>query len=144
MTQITAVDLVQEAVNARDHAHAPYSAFAVGAALVTDTGAVFRGCNVENASFGLTECAERVAVFTAVTAGHRHFSALAVVTTNGAPPCGACLQVLVEFCDLDMPLYLATTESPSTYATSSLKELLPHPFGANELDHDASKRLGTR
>lgn len=91
--------LMAEAVAARKGSHSPYSRFAVGAALLTASGKVFRGANVENASFGLTCCAERTAVFAAVNAGEREFVALAVTAREGqgAPPCGACRQVMAEF-----------------------------------------------
>ena len=92
-------DLVVEAWRAREAAYAPYSNFAVGAALLTEDGRVFRGCNVENLSYGLTNCAERVAIGSAVVAGAREFVAVAVVADTEVPisPCGACRQVLAEF-----------------------------------------------
>jgi cytidine deaminase len=91
--------LMREAVQARTRSHSPYSRFAVGAALLGASGRVYRGCNVENASFGLTCCAERTAVFHAVSEGERKFLAIAVTARagHGAPPCGACRQVLAEF-----------------------------------------------
>jgi cytidine deaminase len=90
---------MEEAERARQQAYAPYSEFSVGAALVGASGRVYHGCNVENASFGLTTCAERTAVFAAVNAGERAFTAIAVTARSGAgaPPCGACRQVLHEF-----------------------------------------------
>jgi len=98
--------LMDEARRARRHSYSPYSRFPVGAALLTASGRVFHGCNVENASFGLTTCAERTALFTAVTAGERDFVAIAVTARDGrgAPPCGACRQVLHEFAP-DMWVY---------------------------------------
>ena len=91
--------LVQAARAARAHAYAPYSGYAVGAAVLTDDGRVFAGCNVENASYGLSVCAERVAVFCAIAAGTRRLVAAAVCTPDGGTPCGACRQVLLEFAD---------------------------------------------
>jgi cytidine deaminase len=97
--KMTPLRLMAEAQRARHKAYAPYSRFAVGAALLTASGRVFHGCNVENASFGLTTCAERTAVFTAVSEGEREFVAIAVTARegHGAPPCGSCRQVLHEF-----------------------------------------------
>ena len=89
--------LVEVAVQARRWAYAPYSNYAVGAALLTDSGKVYDGVNVENAAYPTTMCAERVAVFKAVSEGERSFSAIAVVTSNGGTPCGSCRQVLAEF-----------------------------------------------
>src|ERR1700741_3390871 len=89
--------LVEAAIAARSRAHAPYSNFQVGAAVATASGEIFGGCNVENASYGLTICAERAAVCAAVAAGHKEIVAVAVVTLGAASPCGACRQVLSEF-----------------------------------------------
>jgi len=89
--------LIAKAMEAREKAHAPYSNFAVGAALLAKSGRVYTGCNVENASYGLSICAERAAVFKAVSEGEREFEAIAVVTEKGVTPCGACRQVLIEF-----------------------------------------------
>lgn len=92
--------LITAALKARDHAHAPFSRFRVGAALRAKSGRVFTGCNIENATFGLTLCAERLAVFKAISEGEREFDAVAVVadTDRLTPPCGACRQILWEFC----------------------------------------------
>lgn len=116
--------LISEARAAREQAYAPYSRFAVGAALRTKTGRVFKGCNVENLSFGLTICAERNAVFAAVAAGEREFEAIAIVADSKEPvtPCGACRQVLAEF-SLDLLVCSANLEG-ATYE-SSIRELLP-------------------
>ena len=116
--------LIEAARQAREHAYAPYSRFAVGAALRTKSGQVFTGCNVENLSFGLTICAERVAVGAAVAAGEREFEALAVVADSREPvtPCGACRQVLAEF-SLTLPVCSANLEG--AVFESSIAELLP-------------------
>ena len=116
--------LIEAARRAREQAYAPYSRFAVGAALRTKSGRVFTGCNVENLSFGLTICAERVAVGAAVAAGEREFEALAVVADSREPvtPCGACRQVLAEF-SLTLPVCSANLEG-AVYE-SSIAELLP-------------------
>ena len=111
-------------------AHAPYSKFRVGAALITPTGEVFTGCNVENASYGLTICAERNAVFAAVAAGFKEFSAIAVV--SGKPPlpapCGACRQVLAEFCGPELPVYAAVAGKLNKVKSFTLGGLLPETF----------------
>lgn len=117
--------LLLEASSARQRAYAPYSRFLVGAALRGASGRVYTGANVENASSGLTVCAERVAVWKAVSEGERHFQALALVTETGATPCGACRQVLSEF-ESDLPILVADTEGHAWL--TSLKELLPDAF----------------
>ncbi len=116
--------LIAEAWRAREHAYAPYSCFAVGAALRTKNGRVFTGCNVENLSFGLTICAERVAVGAAVAAGEREFEAIAVVADSKAPvtPCGACRQVLAEF---SAELAVCSANLEGALFESSIAELLP-------------------
>ncbi len=120
------------AVAARERAYAPYSHFAVGAAVVTSTGRVFTGCNVENASYGLTVCAERAAVFAAATAGERQLVAVAIVTDAPRPtmPCGACRQVLHEL-GPDMEVISCTLAGGLQRAR--LSELLPDAFGPSDL-----------
>jgi cytidine deaminase len=118
-------ELISQAQLARQRAYAPYSGFMVGAALLTGSGKLYTGCNIENASYGLTVCAERVAVFQAVSDGERKFASLAVVTANGGTPCGACRQVLAEF-NYSMPVYIA--DESGNYETYTVKELLPQPF----------------
>ncbi len=119
-------DLIAEAAAARARAYCPYSRYAVGAAIETDGGGVFAGCNVENASYGLTICAERAAAFAAVCAGRRAWRALAVVTEDGSPPCGACRQVLAEFAGGDLAIYAARPDG--SYRRWTLAELFPQPF----------------
>ncbi len=121
-------DLIRQASEARGQAYAPYSEFAVGAALLGESGRVYPGCNIENVSFGLTVCAERVALFKAVSEGERRFRAVAVVTATGVTPCGACRQVLSEFApDLEV---LVAREGASDYQVHYLPDLLPHSFDA--------------
>lgn len=116
------------AVQARDFAYAPYSGFQVGAALIAEDGSVYAGCNVENASYGATICAERGAVMAAHAEGKRRFQGIVVVTSANPPsvPCALCLQVLSEFCTLEFPVYTANTEK--IVHEIKLGELLPHPF----------------
>jgi cytidine deaminase len=130
---MTPNELVQLALEARARAYTPYSGFAVGAALLCADGTVYQGCNIENAAFGPTICAERVAVFKAVYDGKRDFAAIAVAggkagqeVTGLFPPCGVCRQVLREFCGLDFPLYLV--KENGAYETRTLGELLPLSF----------------
>lgn len=119
--------LIEASLAARQRAYAPYSEFSVGAAVLTEDGQIFSGCNVENASYGLTICAERAAVFRAVGAGSRKLVAVAVAAEKGASPCGACRQVLAEFAE-DMPVFLIDTDEPSSIVELRLEELLPHRF----------------
>ena len=122
--------LVDAARGARLHAHAPFSNFLVGAAIETAAGKIITGCNVENATYGLTLCAERVAVFKAISEGERQFTRLAVVadTADATPPCGACRQILWEFGG-DLEVVLANlAEVKGTYR---LRDLFPMPFNAD-------------
>lgn len=118
---------VLAARTAREHAVAPYSGFRVGAAIAASDGRIISGCNIENASFGLTMCAERVALLKALSEGIREFSAVVVVadTPHPTPPCGACRQLIWEFCG-DVPIVLANLERIVAEHTS--RELLPLPF----------------
>ncbi len=122
--------LVSLAAEARKKAHAPYSNFSVGAALLARSGLVYTGSNVENASYGLSVCAERVAVFKAVSEGEREFEAIAVVTENGVTPCGACRQVLIEFGDDIQVIVADTTGHRRAFA---LTDLLPEGFTPEHL-----------
>ena len=119
--------LVAAARKAREHAVADFSHFKVGAALETDAGEIVAGCNVENASYGLTICAERVAIFKALSDGHRSFKRIAVVadTPSPTPPCGACRQIIWEFCG-DIDVIIANLSEVKL--TMRMKDLLPLPF----------------
>ena len=121
-------DLLQAALEVRQQAYAPFSEFLVGAALRTSSGEIFRGCNVENRSYGLTNCAERVALGAAVSAGFREFDALVIATSGGVVPCGACRQVLVEFCQ-QLTVFLVNVDKDPQAAgfvqSVELAELLP-------------------
>lgn len=127
--------LLEAAAGARECAYAPYSRFAVGAAVRTGSGRIYSGANVENASSGLTVCAERVALWKAVSEGERHFQALAVITDTGATPCGACRQVLVEF-EADLPVLVADTAGHAWM--TSLAALLPDAFPRVNYGREAS------
>ena len=122
-------ELVAAALEARLMAHAPYSHFSVGAALLSTDGTIFRGANVENASYGLTICAERTALSTAVTAGHQTFSGIAMAAAGGVSPCGACRQVLAEFAK-QLPIVLVDTEANNAIREVTLEALLPDPFSS--------------
>jgi cytidine deaminase len=124
--------LISAAKQARANAHAAYSNFRVGAGLRATSGRIFGGCNVENATYGLTICAERVAIFKAISEGERGFDAIAVVTDTDAltPPCGACRQLIWEFCG-DVPVILANLKGK--IETMKMKDLFPKPFDASNL-----------
>jgi cytidine deaminase len=125
-------ELLAAALAARQHAHAPYSNFLVGAALEDSTGRIHTGCNIENATYGLTLCAERVAVFKAMSEGVREFRRIAVAadTDTLTPPCGACRQILWEFCG-DIEITLVNPRGKSE--TLHMKELFPRAFDASFL-----------
>jgi cytidine deaminase len=125
-------DLIDAARDARETAYAPYSAYAVGAALQTADGAVFTGCNIENANYSNSLHAEEVAVGSAIAAGHRNFDALAVVSgaEDGVTPCGMCRQTLAEFCDAEFPIHCAADEKVRTH---QLGDLLPDAISAETL-----------
>ena len=131
--------LMEASKTAREAAYVPYSKFQVGAALLTKDGDVVLGCNIENASYGLTNCAERTAIFKAVSEGKKEFSALAVVGDTDGPisPCGACRQVLAEFCDGNMPVYL--TNLKGNVLETTVSELLPGAFTTEDLDYAAKQ-----
>ncbi len=121
--------LCQKAEEALENAYCPYSKYRVGAAVLADSGKIYIGCNIENASYGATNCGERTAIFKAVSEGECKFTAIAVFTDVGNPPpfpCGICRQVLSEFCDADMPVIVFDGEK-SVY-NLTLEELLPYSF----------------
>jgi cytidine deaminase len=124
--------LIEVARQARQNAHAPFSNFRVGAALRAKSGRIYGGCNVENASYGLTCCAERVAIFKAVSEGEHDFDVIAVVTDTATltPPCGACRQLIWEFCG-DVPVVLSNLQGKIEYERSGT--LLPRPFDSSML-----------
>ena len=131
-------ELIREALSAMKRAYTPYSHFQVGAALLTKGGKIYQGCNIENAAYGPTNCAERTAIFKAVSEGEREFLAIAIVggkageTLNElCAPCGICRQVLAEFCDLDFRIVLGTPEKTVVY---TLGELLPLSFEKSDLN----------
>ena len=135
---MTPIELINLAKEARSHAYVPYSGFSVGAALLCKDGKIYQGCNIENAAFGPTVCAERTAFFKAVYDGERDFEAIAVVggragedITGLFPPCGVCRQVMREFCDLDFKLYLGRENG--AFETMTLGEMLPMSFSPADL-----------
>lgn len=129
------VKLMDEAKLAREKAYVPYSKFPVGAALLTGDGQVIHGCNIENSAYSMTNCAERTAFFKAVSEGITDFKALAVTGDTEGPisPCGACRQVIAEFCDTDMPVYL--TNLNGKVQETTVGELLPGAFSKEDLEY---------
>jgi cytidine deaminase len=124
-------ELIETALEARGWAYAPYSSYRVGAALLASSGNMYDGVNVENAAYPTSICAERTAVFKAVSEGERQFVAIAVASGNGGMPCGACRQVLAEF-GLDI-LVIVVDENGNIVAESTIKDLLPGSFGPEDL-----------
>ena len=118
--------LIQHAITAQKRALAPYSNYFVGAAVLTDSNTVILGCNVESKAYPTTLCAERVAIFSALSQGYKKFKSLAVVTNDGATPCGSCRQIIHEFAG-DIPIYISDINK--NIISTSTKELLPKPFG---------------
>lgn len=127
-------ELVRVALEMKERAYAPYSNFSVGAAVQTGSGTIIGGFNIENASFGATNCAERTAIFSALQQGEKEIKALAVVgdSDNYTYPCGICRQVMVEFCDGEMPVIIARGERD--YVIHTLSEILPGAFTKVDLD----------
>ncbi len=126
------IDIISEAIKARSAAQAPFSKFQVGAALQTQEGTVILGANVESASYGLSCCAERVAIFKAVTDGHQDFQKLAIASEGGAAPCGACRQIIAEYAP-GTEIILIDTQNPNTPKTIRIDALLPDAFTGNSL-----------
>ena len=126
--------LLDKAQEARDHSYAPYSHYHVGAALLTADGQIYQGCNIENAAYGPSNCAERTAFFKAVYDGHRAFRAIAVIATGEELgfPCGVCRQVMAEFCDRDFIIVTANRDRTKV-DVSDFETLLPHSFGPKDL-----------
>jgi cytidine deaminase len=132
---MTHKQLAKRAQAARKHSFSPYSQFRVGAAIITKSGKVYTGCNIENSSFGLTICAERTAIFKAVSEGEREFTAIAIATdeTRFISPCGACRQVIMDLAgDVDCIL----TDKAGAIKVLRMSDLLPHPFTSEDLLHD--------
>lgn len=132
--------IVKEALNMRNFSYVPYSHFAVGAALLTQDGKVYTGCNIENAAYTPTNCAERTAFFKAVSEGEKNFSAIAIAggpqnaeKLEFCPPCGVCRQVMMEFCD-DETFQVILAKSETDYKVFTLKEILPFGFGPKDLE----------
>ena len=134
---MTDIELMKMAVKAREMSYSPYSNFKVGAALLSKSGKIFTGCNVENAGYTPTNCAERTAIFKAISEGEREFSAIAIVGGKGdklnnlCAPCGVCRQVISEFCDGDFRVIMGT---PNNIKVVTLSEILPYSFGKNDLE----------
>lgn len=132
-------ELIIESKAAREKAYVPYSKFPVGAALLAADGTVYHGCNIENSAYSMTNCAERTAFFKAVSEGVHKFRALAVVADTEGPvsPCGACRQVIAEFCDAGMPVYL--TNLTGEVFETTVAELLPGAFSKEDLNYAGKK-----
>ncbi|HDP67780.1 MAG TPA: cytidine deaminase [Candidatus Marinimicrobia bacterium] len=128
--------LKQHAQKAATFSHSPFSKYPVGAALLTEDGTIFEGCNIESSSYGLTVCAERNAIAAAVVKGHTKFKALAVYSVNGATPCGACRQVIWDICG-NIPIYIFSENNYSKMYFSG--DLLPAPFDNTKLEKENSE-----
>lgn len=128
------LELISEAYKAKEYSYAPYSNFHVGAALCTDSGRIYRGCNIENAAYSPTNCAERTAFFKAVSEGERKFRGIAIVgdKEDYLAPCGVCRQVMMEFCN-PKEFQVILAKNPTDYKVYTLEELFPGAFSANDL-----------
>jgi cytidine deaminase len=129
----TDTNWIDASVKAQKNAYVPFSHFKVGAALITESGKIYKGCNIENASFGLTNCAERTAIFKAVSEGERKFKHLVISGDTPEPisPCGACRQVIAEFCDPSMPVTLVGAQN--VFRETTVEELLPYMFTSKDI-----------
>ena len=123
---MTPYDLIKQALIAQKRAVSPYSNYPVGAALLTVDGSIILGCNIESKAYPTTLCAERVAIFSAISQGYENFSAMALMTSDGAYPCGSCRQIIHEYAG-NIPIYIA--KDVENYATQTISDLLPFPFG---------------
>ena len=123
---MTPEKLIKHALTARKRAAAPYSQYQVGSAILTKDNTVILGCNVESKAYPTTLCAERVAIFSAIAQGYRKFSAMALVTEDGAFPCGSCRQIIHEYAG-NIPIYISN--GSNEYITQTISDLLPNPFG---------------
>ena len=119
-------ELIKKAIIAQKRAVAPYSNYPVGAALLTRNGSIILGCNIESKAYPTTLCAERVAIFSAISQGYEKFSAMALITRDGAYPCGSCRQIIHEYAG-NIPIYIA--KDVENYSTQTISDLLPFPFG---------------
>jgi len=137
MSNLTPEQLAQLALQARQNSYSPYSHYRVGAALMAASGKIYLGCNIENAAYPVSLCAERVAMFKAVSEGERRFSAIAVATDNAGSPCGSCRQVMAEFA-LEIPVYLVNGRG-EVVQTTSVRELLPGAFLPQHLGIDPTQ-----
>ena len=122
------IKLIIEAKNAQSMAKAPYSNYPVGAALLTKDDKIVKGCNIESKAYPTTLCAERVAIFSAISIGLTKFKSIAIVSSVKAKPCGQCRQIIHEYCG-DIPIYISDGTKNDTYEKHFIKDLLPHPFG---------------
>ncbi len=132
-------DLIKIAIKARENAYAPYSKFKVGASLLSKKGKVYSGCNVENASYGVTSCAERNAIYSAIASGEKDFIAMAIVADSETycSPCGICRQVMIEFAP-DIPVYMGKLNG--TYCEKKVKDLLPMAFSIQGCSNQSSPK----
>ena len=130
MENILTTDLIKTAISMRSKAYAPYSNYKVGAAIQTNNNIIFGGCNIESSSYSLTCCAERVAIFKAISEGYKKFKALSVSTNNGGMPCGACRQVIWDLCG-NIPIYIC--DNKNLIKTLKTIDLIPHPFDKKKL-----------